>query len=494
MGTTRANPAVRHRLTAAAVLATGIVLVGCSPAPGTANVATPQPSTAAPPSATASTPASATEIRVPDAFTAITVRPLSAATFPFLTSDGKYHIVYDLELTNASRVPATIERVDVVDAATPATVLASYSGTALVAPDCPYGDCNRLRRLPSAPATDAGIPAQESRALFVDFALDSLDKAPKAVLHRLHGTGAINPGSTAPAPVDYLAAPLDVAAGTPRVIGPPVKGDRWVALNGCCLPGFPHRTSLSTFNGMLVNGQRFAIDWKQANENGEFYTGDRTKNESYVDYGAPIYAVADGTISTTLDTLDPNPPGVLPAADPVLGPKITVETVDGNNIVQDIGGGAYAFYAHLQKGSLLREAGRSGDEGPGDREARQHRQRERLAHALPPHGRAVRAGQRRPALRHRPLLLRRAGRAADDPRRRRLPQRAVPAGQAPDAGAADRPTARGAGDRQLPRVSRYGRISYTRLNGVSAARRNRVNPASAAISRTAASPACAPRA
>ncbi len=196
MGTTRANPTVRHRLTAAAVLATGIVLVGCSPAPGTANVATPQPSTAAPPSATASATASATEIRVPDAFTAITVRPLSAATFPFLTSDGKYHIVYDLELTNASRVPATIERVDVVDAATPATVLASYSGTALVAPDCPYGDCNRLRRLPSAPATDAGIPAQESRALFVDFTLDSLDKAPKAVLHRLHGAGAINPGST----------------------------------------------------------------------------------------------------------------------------------------------------------------------------------------------------------------------------------------------------------------------------------------------------------
>ncbi len=136
-----------------------------------------------------------------------------------------------------------------------------------------------------------------------------------------------------------------------------MKGDRWVALNGCCLPGFPHRTSLSTFNGMLVNGQRFAIDWKQANENGEFYTGDRTKNESYVDYGAPIYAVADGTITTTLDTLDPNPPGVLPAADPVLGPKITVETVDGNNIVQDIGGGAYAFYAHLQKGSLLVKPG-----------------------------------------------------------------------------------------------------------------------------------------
>ena len=342
-----------RRLRAAAVLiAAGLVVAACSPGSGAPSA--PASGTAAPASGTtAPATAASTGVAVPDAFTAVTVRPISESTFPFLGSDVKYHVVYDLELTNAARVPATVERVDVINAADPAVVLASYSGTALVAPDCPYGDCNRLRRLPSSPAADTAIPAQESRALLVDFTLDSLDKAPKAVLHRLHGAGAIIPGSTDPAPVDYLAAPLDIAAGTPRVIGPPVKGDRWVALNGCCLPGFPHRTSLSTFNGMLVNGQRFAIDWKQANENSEFYTGDRTKNESYVDYGAPIYAVADGTVSTTLDALDPNPPGVLPAADPVLGPKITVETVDGNNIVQDIGGGAFAFYAHLQKGSLL---------------------------------------------------------------------------------------------------------------------------------------------
>jgi DNA-binding NarL/FixJ family response regulator len=40
----------------------------------------------------------------------------------------------------------------------------------------------------------------------------------------------------------------------------------------------------------------------------------------------------------------------------------------------------------------------------------------------------------------------------------------------------------------------YGRTSYTRLNGVSAARRNRVNPASVMTCRIAASPACAPSA
>ena len=39
----------------------------------------------------------------------------------------------------------------------------------------------------------------------------------------------------------------------------------------------------------------------------------------------------------------------------------------------------------------------------------------------------------------------------------------------------------------------YGRASSTRLNGVSVARRNRVNPASAATSPSRCSPACAPR-
>lgn len=296
-------------------------------------------------------------VQVPDAYTAVTVRPLSAPTFPFPGTDGRYHIVYDLELTNAGPVPATIDKLDVVDAHDPGKIVVSYSGTELVDPACPVGDCNRLRNLPSRPATDTVIPSQESRVMFVDFTVASPQAAPKAVLHHLYAHAATNPGSTAPAPVDYLAAPFDVSAGTPRVIAPPLKGNDWVAVNGCCEPGFPHRSSMAAFNGQLINSQRFAIDWKQLDANGRFYRGDGARNEDYVDYGAGIYAVADGTITSTLDKLDPGTPGALPADDAVLGPQITVQTVDGNNIVEDIGGGTYAFYAHLIKGSLLVKPG-----------------------------------------------------------------------------------------------------------------------------------------
>ena len=290
---------------------------------------------------------------VPGNFTALTLTPLGSPTFPFRGTDGAYHIAYDLQLTNASLAPATLERIDVVDAAEPARVLASFSGTALVDPDCVYGDCNRLRLLPSFPATGVAIPPQEGRSVLIDFTVDSLDAAPDVVLHRVVGTAAPTPGATTPTPVDYLTTPFDVASGRPRVLGPPLQGTNWIALNGCCLPGFPHRTSLNTTNGKLVNSQRFAIDWKRANDQGEFYSGDRNLNESYVDYGSDVIAVADGTVTETLDDVDANAPGVLPAQDPELLKKLTIENIDGNHIILDLGGGAFAMYAHLIKGSLL---------------------------------------------------------------------------------------------------------------------------------------------
>jgi murein DD-endopeptidase MepM/ murein hydrolase activator NlpD len=76
-----------------------------------------------------------------------------------------------------------------------------------------------------------------------------------------------------------------------------------------------------------------------------------------VDYGSEVLAVADGTVTAILDGQNANAPGVLPAEDPVLGPKLTVHNVDGNHIVLDIGNGAYAFYAHLIKGSLRIKVG-----------------------------------------------------------------------------------------------------------------------------------------
>ena len=149
------------------------------------------------------------------------------------------------------------------------------------------------------------------------------------------------------------------------MISPPLRGTNWIALNGCCEPGygFPHRTSLNSVNGKLNNSQRFAIDWKRVDDEGAFFRGDDTRNDSYVDYGAPVYAVADGTVTGVLDDVDANAPGVLPANDPTLAAKLTVENVDGNHVILDLGDGVWAMYAHFEKGSVTVKIGDKVSEG-----------------------------------------------------------------------------------------------------------------------------------
>ncbi|MEZ5372661.1 MAG: M23 family metallopeptidase [Microthrixaceae bacterium] len=297
--------------------------------------------------------AAAPEVTVPDAYTSVVVNVSGDATAPFLGTDGRYHVAYDLQLTNTSGVvPATLDRLEVVDAERPDDAVATFEGDELVKEGCDYGDCNRLRNLAARPADDTTIPPQEGRILFVDYAFDSIDEVPRQVLHHLFVQAAAGPPAQEPSAVDYLAAPYVIDSFEPKVVGPPLEGRNWVALNGCCEPGFPHRSSPAPFNGRLVNGQRFAIDWKRMNDEGAFFEGDPNTNEHYVDYGADVLAVADATVVTTLDGMEANQPGVLPANDPKQRDSLTVENVDGNHIVLDLGDGTYAFYAHLQAGSL----------------------------------------------------------------------------------------------------------------------------------------------
>jgi murein DD-endopeptidase MepM/ murein hydrolase activator NlpD len=75
--------------------------------------------------------------------------------------------------------------------------------------------------------------------------------------------------------------------------------------------------------------------------------GDPADVHNYACYGADVLAVANGTVVQVLDALDDQPPGKLP------DPKtMTVENVLGNHVILDLGAGVYAFYAHIEKGSI----------------------------------------------------------------------------------------------------------------------------------------------
>ena len=278
-----------------------------------------------------------------DQFTPLVASPLTASATPFPGTDGRLHIVYELVLTNTSPTPASLQKIEVVDAANPATVLASYSGQQLLA-------C--LRTTAATPVQSPTIEFNGTRLFLISVTMDGTATPPARLLHHIEVLGAAMPDRTPTTPValSYSIAPLELSHKLPK-IGPPLSGNGWVAVNGCCEPGV-HRASSLSVNGKIYYAQRFAIDWMRLDDAGRLVHGDVTDVNNYSSYGADVLAVADGSVVDELNDLTDQKPPTLPDRK-----TITLQNVDGNHVVLDLGDGVYAFYAHMQKDSVTVHVG-----------------------------------------------------------------------------------------------------------------------------------------
>src|SRR5262249_24620635 len=209
------------------------------------------------------------------------------------------------------------------------------------------------------PASSPEIEFNGTRLFLIHLAFDSQVTIPRRLLHHVELLGAAGPGVSAPTPTSYTMASFDLVQRPAPGIGPPLAGKGWVTLNGCCEAGGVHRASALPVNGGLHFAQRFAIDWMQIDDQGRLVHGDPSDVHNYPSYGADILAVADGTVVDTINILDDQMPPNLP--DPK---NINVQNVDGNHVVLDLGNGLFAFYAHMQKGSVTVK--------PGDKVVRGH--------------------------------------------------------------------------------------------------------------------------
>ncbi len=257
-----------------------------------------------------------------------TLVPIAPTAF---AADGKFHLVYELHVTNMGSWSCALLGLEVTGEGVRSHSLASFSQANLEGMMQPLGTktVERSRLAPGA-----------SAVVYVWITVERREDLPTALQQRL----SVKIGDY-PEAMELRTYPVAVRKDA-IVISSPLRGDHWVAANGPSNTS-GHRRALIPIQGRAMISQRFAIDWVRIYDDGKTYHGDPLDNKNYYAFGAEALAVADGVVTETLDGVPLNVPGEHSRAVP-----ITLENIGGNHIVLDIGGGHYAFYAHLQPGSL----------------------------------------------------------------------------------------------------------------------------------------------
>ncbi len=323
----------------AVLFAAALTVSACSPTteqPATTTEGSPTVSPTAPGSGTPTTSPSPTPAAEAPVATPVLARAV-AAPVPVPATDGRTHLAYELLLTNAMDQDITVDSLQVRagDAGEP---LLTLSGTDLA---------ERTRILGITAPTGRLGPAQ-SALVWLDVSTDK-DAAPSELDHQVQVTLTKPMPPLLPPQLTETVAPVTVQSRTPVVIAPPLRGPQWWDANGCC--GMtPHRMAINPIDGALWGAERYAIDYVQLLPDGRLFTGDVADTASYAYFGADVHAVADGPVVAVLDGLPEQVPGKSPTG-------LRLDQYGGNHVVQDIGGGNYAFYAHLKTGSVAVKPG-----------------------------------------------------------------------------------------------------------------------------------------
>ena len=279
-----------------------------------------------------STEPDATEISTPPpAQVTPVVASVVDAPIPVPATDGKDHLAYELQLTNTLAQEVTLTSLAVVAGD---QTLMTLSGDNLAYWTRVIGNTTPTRKLG---------PGQTA-LVWLYVGLNRPATVPGDLTHAI-GIAVPKPQPPLfPATMTEKVGQVTVQTRKPVTIAPPLNGPKWLDGNSCC-DMTAHLMAMNPLNGQLWAAERFAIDYVQLGPGGRIFAGDKSKPESYPYFGADIHAVADGRVVAALDGLPEQVAGKNPTGLPL-------DQSGGNHIVQDIGDGNYAFYAHLKTGSV----------------------------------------------------------------------------------------------------------------------------------------------
>jgi hypothetical protein len=258
------------------------------------------------------------------------------APIPFVGSDGRTHLVYELETTNFSSGETTIERLEVLDPDT---------GDAVDTLDAEEV-AGRLQPAGLRDAADALGPSMTA-LVFLHVTFDNAEEVPDRLVHRLSLRAEAAPPDQQR--ITEEVGPTAVDRRDVAVVGTPLRGTNYVAADSCC-DATRHTRAALPIDGRLWLAQRYAVDYEQLDAESRIYSGEKEDPDSYTIYGQEAIAVADATAVKVIDGLPEQVPGEFPEG-------ISPDEADGNSVILDLGGGNYALYAHFQPGSIRVQEG-----------------------------------------------------------------------------------------------------------------------------------------
>jgi murein DD-endopeptidase MepM/ murein hydrolase activator NlpD len=255
--------------------------------------------------------------------------PFEPTAFP---SAGRSYLIYELHLRNFG-APVTLSRLDVLAAhPSSAAVVDSLDATQLERIVQPIG----TRPAGDAPVSRLQLSSGSSAVVFMFVSFPADRAIPDRLRHR------VTFGD-----ITVEGAAIGTRQTDLRQFGPPLAGSGWVARSGPSNDSH-HRRGIIVIDGQAVIDRRYAIDWVQVKD-GVTLSGDSPDARSYYAHGEDVLAVADGSIVSATDGIPDNAPrreGFTPAV------PITLDTLAGNTITLDVGGGQFAYYMHMQPGSV----------------------------------------------------------------------------------------------------------------------------------------------
>lgn len=260
-----------------------------------------------------------------------------AEPVPVPSTDGRTHLAYELQLTNTLSGTVTLQSLTAVSGD---RRLLTLTGDNLKYWTRALGN--------TAVATNVLGPGQ-SALVWLDVALDGGAEVPTGLTHSIRLSVAKPLPGLIGNDVTQDVAPVQVSTRTPVAVSPPLDGPNWLDGDSCC-DMTAHRMAANPINGKLFVSERFAVDYVQLTKDFRLVTGDPTRLTSYPYYNAPIHAVGDGTVVSVRDDLPDQVPGKSPGG-------LRLDQYAGNHIVQDLGHGNFAFYAHLRPGSITVKPG-----------------------------------------------------------------------------------------------------------------------------------------